>query len=164
MIDNIKSVIHFLEELNITYKLYRHPPLPTIEIASEYWKNIPGTHCKNLFFRNHKGDQHYLIVFECHQELNIHDLEKRLKQGKLSFASPERMLKYLGLSPGTVSPLGLMNDKDHHVIVYLDNKLEETEYISFHPNDNTATIVIKTSDFIKFLKFCTNEYYFQELY
>jgi len=160
----INNVLLYLEELCIPYLIYNHPPLPTIETALEYWKDIPSAHCKNLFFRNHKGDQHYLVIFECHHVLQIHDLEKRLKQGKLSFASSDRMNKYLGLSPGSVSPFGLINDNDHHVIVYIDNKLEETESISFHPNDNTATIVIKTSDFIKFLKFCTNKYYFQELY
>lgn len=164
MMDRINNVLYFLDELNITYKIYKHPPLPTIEIALEYWKEMPGTHCKNLFFRNHKGDQHYLVILECHQELDIHDLEKRLKQGKLSFASPQRMDKYLGLMPGSVSPFGLINDIGHHVILFIDKNLESSEYVSFHPNDNTASIVIKTSDFVKFLDRCTNKYRFLDLY
>ena len=164
MIDNITAVIDFLDKLEISYKIYRHPPLPTIEIALEYWNNIPATHCKNLFFRNHKGNQHYLVIFECNHVLQIHDLEKRLKQGKLSFASSDRMNKHLGLSPGSVSPFGLINDKDHNVIVYIDITLEKSEYLSFHPNDNTATLLIRTLDFKKFLNICKNDYYFQELY
>lgn len=162
--EQYKEVLSYLDELEIPYTVYTHPPLPTIEIAAEHWEKIPATHCKNLFFRNHKGNQHYLVIFECSRELKIHDLEKRLNQGKLSFASAERMEKYLGLKPGSVSPFGLINDNLHHVILYIDKNLESSEFISFHPNDNTATVVIKTSDFIKFLKQRTNIYHFQELY
>ena len=108
MIDNprIAEVLTFLEQNGIGYELHTHPPLPTIELALEYWKDIDSTHCKNLFFRNHKGNRHYLVVFECHKELAIHSLEQMLKQGKLSFASSERMERCLGLLPGSVSPLG----------------------------------------------------------
>lgn len=157
-------VIKYLNNLDISYQVFTHPPLPTIDIAIEYWKNIPGVHCKNLFFRNHKGDRHYLVIMECHQDLNIHDLEKRLKQGKLSFASHERLFKYLGLKPGSVSPFGLINDSSNHVKLFIDKNLEDTNLISFHPNDNRATLVLKTSDFLSFLDHCTNEYHFQELY
>ena len=106
----IVKVHSFLEENGIDYQTHRHPPLPTIELALEYWKDIDSTHCKNLFFRNHKGNRHYLVVFECHKELGIHALEKSLRQGKLSFASQERMERCLGLLPGSVSPFGLIND------------------------------------------------------
>ncbi len=162
--DKISKVLNFLDNLAIPYTLYKHSPLPTIEIALEYWRDIPGTHCKNLFFRNHKGNKHYLIIFECHQELNIHDLEKRLKEGKLSFASSERLYANLGLSPGFVSPIGLINDTEHNVKVFIDINLLSSDTLSFHPNDNTATISIKTDDFKKFLKTCKNECHFQELY
>ncbi len=162
--DRIENVLNFLDKHDIKYTIYKHPPLPTIETALEYWKDLPGTHCKNLFFRNHKGNQHYLVILECHQELDIHDLEKRLKQGKLSFASAERMDRFLGISPGSVSPFGLINDTEHHVKLFLDKNLENTELISFHPNDNRASVVIKTTDLIRFLDFCRNEYHFLELY
>ncbi len=162
--DKISKVLHFLDSLAIPYTLYRHRPLPTIEIALEYWSDIPGTHCKNLFFRNHKGDKHYLVIVECHQELNIHDLEKRLREGKLSFASAERLEANLGLSPGSVSPFGLINDTEHNVKVFIDINLLSSDTLSFHPNDNTATIIIKIDDFKKFLKICKNECLFQELY
>ncbi len=162
--EKIDAVLKILERIDIPFSIYTHPPLPTIEIAVEYWKDIPGTHCKNLFFRNHKGNQHYLVIFECHQELNIHELEKRLHQGKLSFASSERMERYLGLNPGSVSPFGLINDKNHHVKVFIDSNLENTGFISFHPNENTATVVLKTSDFKKFMTFCGNEFHFLDLY
>ena len=91
-----KVVYDYLESLGIQYEYLEHPAAPTIEIAKEYWKDVDAVHCKNLFFRNHKGNRHYLVVFNCDQNLAIKDLEQRLKQGKLSFASEKRMEKYLG--------------------------------------------------------------------
>jgi len=110
-----------LEELNINFEYHEHPPAYTVEEASKYWAGIDSTHCKNLFFRNHKGNKHYLVILEYTQQLNIHELEKLLKQGKLSFASPERMMKYLGLTPGSVSPFGLIHDLSRHVHLFIDS-------------------------------------------
>jgi Uncharacterized conserved protein len=159
-----KKVIDTLNTLDIPFDIHFHPPIPTIEEAIKYWKQFDSTHCKNLFFRNHKGNQHYLVIFECMHQMEIHDLEKRLKQGKLSFASEQRMEKYLGLLPGSVSPFGLINDESHHVHLFIDKKLENAEKLSFHPNDNTATIVIKNDDFLRFLKAMGNTYEFIDLY
>jgi Ala-tRNA(Pro) deacylase len=156
--EKINKVLQHLTNLNIKYQIWYHPPLPTIEEAIEYWKEMPGTHCKNLFFRNHKGNKHYLVIFECHQTLDIHTLEKKLKQGKLSFASPKRMEKYLGVTPGSVTPFGLINDHEKHVKVFIDKELQNTNMISFHPNDNRASVVIANDDFKKFLNLSNNEY------
>lgn len=154
-----------LEELGIPFEYYEHPPAPTIEIAIQYWKDIKQTtHCKNLFFRNHKGNRHYLVIFDHRQSLAIHDLEFRLKQGKLSFASEPRMDKYLGLEPGSVSPFGLIHDTEHHVHLFLDQNLSKQPKISFHPCDNRASLVIAFPDFIKFLTAMGNGYEFIELY
>lgn len=153
-----------LNKLAITFDYYEHPPAPTIEIAFQYWKNIDAAHCKNLFFRNHKGDKHYLCIFHYHYVLNIKDLEQRLRQGKLTFASEQRMQQYLGLKPGSVSPFGLMHDSDKHVHVFIDEKLREFEKISFHPNENTASLVINFTDFEKFMNFCGNSYDFIKMY
>lgn len=166
----IDLVLGFLEKHGIEYELHTHPPLPTIEMALEYWKDIDSTHCKNLFFRNHKGNRHYLVVFECHKELAIHSLEHMLHQGKLSFASSERMERCLGLLPGSVSPFGLINDpftdeltkehfpNGHRVKLFLDKDLQKSERLSFHPCDNTASAVISFGDFTKFLEIWGGEY------
>ena len=159
-----QKVLDKLKELEISYDMYEHPPLPTIEMALEYWKDLPSTHCKNLFFRNHKGNKHYLVVFECHQQMAIHQIEKMLKQGKLSFASEQRMEKYLGLRPGSVSPFGLINDTEKHVKLFLDKNLKDAPMLSFHPNDNSASLVVKNEDFIKFLQHWGGEYEFLDLY
>ena len=159
-----QKVLAKLEELGIAYDMYEHPPLPTIEMALEYWKDLPSTHCKNLFFRNHKGNKHYLVVFECHQQMAIHQIEKMLKQGKLSFASEQRMEKYLGLRPGSVSPFGLINDVNKEVKLFIDKNLQQAPLLSFHPNDNTASLVVKNEDFMKFLQDWGGEYEFLDLY
>ena len=159
-----EKVLAKLEEMDIAYEKYDHPPLPTIEAATDYWKDIDATHCKNLFFRNHKGNRHYLVILEHLQKLDIRDLEQRLKQGKISFASPKRMDKYLGLSGGSVSIFGLINDHERHVHVFLDETLKRAEKISFHPNDNTATLVISFQDLMKYLDATGNSFEFIQLY
>jgi Ala-tRNA(Pro) deacylase len=156
----IDGVLEYLNNLNIEVQIWYHPPLPTIELAMEYWKYLPGTHCKNLFFRNHKGNKHYLVLFECSKNLDIHTLEKKLQQGKLSFASPQRMHKYLGVEPGSVTPFGLLNDSERHVFLFIDNDLKDVSEISFHPNDNRASVVVRGEDFFRFLKERGNEYSF----
>jgi len=159
-----KIVLDALDKLGIDYESYEHPPIPTIEEALIYWKDIDATHCKNLFFRNHKGNKHYMVVFEHSKKLAIRDLEQKLKQGKLSFASEKRMLKYLDTVGGSIAPFGLINDIDNHTILFLDDQLLKAERLSFHPNDNTMTIVLSLNDFIKYLDWLGNKYEFLSLY
>jgi len=153
-----------LEELGIPYQYYEHPAAPTIEEAVKYWKDLDATHCKNLFFRNHKGNRHYLVILDHRQELNIRDLEQRLKQGKLTFASPERMMKHLGITPGSVSPLALIHDREKHVHVFLDANLQYSNSISFHPCINTASLVISYPDFMRFLQHQGNSWEYVAMY
>jgi len=162
--DKRAQVRAYLEEQEIPYKIHEHPPVPTVEEALPYWKDIDAAHCKNLFFRNHKGDKHYLVILDHRRQLNIRDMEKRLKQGKISFASPKRMERYLGLDGGSVSAFGIINDHEHHVHLFIDARLKDAERISFHPNENTATFVISFASFIKFLDSCGNSYEFIALY
>lgn len=159
-----EKVLQLLSELDIKYELYEHPPVPTVEDALPYWDKIDATHCKNLFFRNHKGNRHYLVILKHNRKLNIRDLEQRLKQGKISFASPQRMERYLGLSGGSVSVFGLINDEENHVHLFLDDGLRSADKISFHPNENNATVVISDQSFIKFLDWSKNPYEFITLY
>jgi Ala-tRNA(Pro) deacylase len=153
-----------LEKLEIQYEYHEHPPLATIEDTKIHWANYNSGRCKNIFFRNHKGDRHYLVILEHLQQLNIRDLEKRLKQGKLSFASDQRLKKYLGVEPGSVTPFGLINDTEKHVHLFIDEKLKESDRLTFHPNTNTASLVISRLDFMKFLGYTGNSYEFIRLY
>ena len=162
---NRKQIVYdYLSLREIEYEMYEHPEAPTIEIAKQYWRQDGSKHCKNLFFRNHKGNRHYLVVFDCERDLAIRDLEQRLKQGKLSFASEQRMERWLGLRPGSVSPFGLINDTENHTHLFLDKNLHDAPSLSFHPNDNTATVVISQAGFLRFLEGSGNSYEFLELY
>ncbi|HEY9123184.1 MAG TPA: prolyl-tRNA synthetase associated domain-containing protein [Bacteroidales bacterium] len=158
------ELYQLLDQLQVSFDYYEHPAAPTIEEAKKYWADIEATHCKNLFFRNHKGDRHYLVVLHYQYKLNIHDLEKRLKQGKLTFASEQRMWKYLQVKPGSVSPLALFADTEKHVTVFFDEKLKEASKLSFHPCINTASLVIPMPHFMRFIEFCGNTHYFVSMY
>lgn len=162
--DRKQAVYDYLNAAGIPYESYEHPEAPTIEIARKYWRADGSKHCKNLFFRNHKGNRHYLVVFDGDRNLAIRDLEQRLKQGKLSFASEQRMERWLGLRPGSVSPFGLINDTENHVHLFLDRNLLDAPSLSFHPNDNTATVVLSQKGFQAFLARCGNTHEYLELY
>ena len=153
-----------LDSLNIGYEYIEHPEAPTIEIAKRYWAGHDARHCKNLFFRNHKGDRHYLVLLDCDREMDIHAIERQLRQGKLSFASPVRLMRYLGVTPGSVTPFGLINDTEHHVHVFIDRNLHEAERVSFHPCINTASLIIRREDLIKFLDHLDNTWEWIDLY
>ena len=159
-----KELYEVFAKLGIQFEYYEHPPLATIEEAIVHWKDYNSGRCKNIFFRNHKGNRHYLVILEHLRQLDIHDLEKRLRQGKLTFASDPRLKKYLGLEPGAVSPFGLINDHENHVHLFIDEKLNEYERLAFHPNVNTASLVISKSDFLRFLNYTGNTWEFLKLY
>ena len=162
--EKIKKVLDFLDGKGFKYDYYEHPEAPTIAIAKEFWRQDGSKHCKNLFFRNHKGNRHYLVALDCERDLDIHDLEQRLHQGKLSFASPQRMDKYLGITPGSVSPFGLINDVENHVHLFLDENLQKYDLLSFHPNDNRATVVISKEEFLRYLQEVGNTFEFIQMY
>jgi Ala-tRNA(Pro) deacylase len=161
--DKIQQVFDKLEALGIPYEAQYHPPTPTIEDVLRYWKDADALHCKNLFFRNHKGNRHYLVIFDCRQNLSIRQLELMLKQGKLTFASEKRMIKYLGVQAGSVSPFGLLNDHEKHVVVFVDKNLRKANRLSFHPNDNTCSVAISVNDFIRFMEEQGNRFEFLKL-
>src|SRR5919197_299798 len=143
-----------LRELGIAFTRHEHPPVATVEEAEQHWAGIDATHCKNLFLRNQKGSRHYLVVLEHTKRADLRALADQIGDGKLSFASAERLMAHLGLTPGSVSPFGLINDSDHRVCVVLDRALKSARRVSFHPNINTATYVIAAADFARFLETC----------
>ena len=165
--DRQEKVLRYLTEHDILFTTYNHPEGKTIEQAKRWWKDDGSVHCKNIFMRNHKGNQHYLICFPCDDDLAIHDIEHWLRDvlvaqgmnapGKLSFASPERMMRYLGLEPGSVSPFGLINDTDAHVILFLDSRLRDAASLSFHPNDCCGTVVVTQDAFRRYLDTLANK-------
>ena len=138
-----ETVLNYLREHDIPFTNYNHPEGKTIEEAKQWWKDDGSVHCKNLFFRNHKGNRHYLVCFDSDHDLAIHDLE---------------------LEPGSVSPFGLINDTESHVHLFLDENLQKADSLSFHPNDCRGTVVIKREDFERYLSIVGNTYEYIKLY
>jgi Ala-tRNA(Pro) deacylase len=147
-----RDVFEALEALGIPFTCYEHPPIDTAEAGDRYWAGIDATHCKNLFLRNQKGSRHYLVIFNYLKRADLRAVSDQVGDGKLSFASPERLLAHLGVTPGSVSPFALIHDAARHVRVVLDRELKASARISFHPNINTATVVIAFADFLRFLE------------
>ena len=140
-----------LAALGIAFERYEHPPVATAVDAEEHWSGIDAAHCKNLFLRNQKGTRHYLVILQHPKRADLRAVADQIGDGKLSFASPERLMTYLGVTPGSVSPFGLINDASHDVHVFLDRDLRTRSRISFHPNINTVTLVLAFADFERFL-------------
>ncbi len=145
-----------LRELGIAFTRHEHPPVATVEEASAHWAGIDATHCKNLFLRNQKGNRHYLVVLTASKKADLKAVADQIGDGKLSFASPERLMTHLGLTPGSVSPFGLIHDREHAVRVVLDRDFQQSTRLAFHPNINTLTFTIAAGDFARFLASCGN--------
>jgi Ala-tRNA(Pro) deacylase len=146
-----RKVLETLDGLGIAYARHEHPPVATVEQAEKHWAGLKGTHCKNLFLRNYKGNRHYLVIAPVTRGIDLKRLNVMLGEDRLSFASPERLRRWLGLEPGSVSPFGLVNDETGHVQVVCDETLRSSSALGFHPNVNTATLEIAFADFEKFL-------------
>ena len=153
-----QEVYNYLKQLNISFETHNHQAVFTIDEAADAWATIEGMHCKNLFFRNKKGNQHYLVVLEGEKQLDIKNLEKVLGVGRLSFGSKERLEKQLQLLPGSVSPFGLINNTENNVQVLIDADVQKSKKVNFHPNDNTATITLSAADFYTFLEAVGNPF------
>jgi len=154
------GVLKVLDELGIVYSYLEHPPAMNMEEVEKHWAEIEGMHCKNIFFRNKKGKRHVLVVLSGEKKLDVKFWEQELKSGRLSFASAKRLMKYLGLEAGAVSPFGLINDGDNHVEVLLDSDMQGAGKVSFHPNVNTATVTLEVGDFIRYMDWVGNSYRF----
>jgi Ala-tRNA(Pro) deacylase len=158
-----QKVLETLEALGIAYVRHEHPPVATVEEAEKHWAGLKGTHCKNLFLRNYKGNRHYLVIAPVTRGIDLKRLNALLDEDRLSFASPERLRRWLGVEPGSVSPFGLVNDSTRHVQVVCDATLRSSPALGFHPNVNTATLELASADFERFLASCGNAVRWLEL-
>ena len=154
----MKDIYVVLDNLDIKYKRFEHPPVFTVSDVDKANIDIPAKHTKNLFLRNKKKTKYYLVVLPAHKKFNLKEFAITIDDKHLSFASAEKLEHYLGLKPGSVSPFGLINDLDKEVIVYVDKSLVKGGQVAFHPNKNDATMVINSGDFEKFLKVVGNKY------
>lgn len=155
-----KKALDRLKELNIDYLLLEHEAAFTIEDMD----NIDLEHeeyiIKNLFLRDSNGKRHFLVVVDKDKKTDLKKLRNEIGCSALSFASEQRLLKYLDVKKGSVSPLGIINDNEKKVEVIIDKDLLNKELIGIHPNDNTASIFIKPNDLIKIIKASGNQLYY----
>lgn len=139
------------DALGIVHHTIGHPPLFTVEQSKQLRGDLPGAHSKNLFLRNKKGKMWLLTCLESRQ-LSLKTFGHRIGSGALSFCSPERLLRYLGVIPGAVTPFAVINDHASEVEVLLDRALLDIDPLNFHPLDNTKTTSIAPGDLLKFLE------------
>jgi len=150
------NLYELLNSLDIEYEEIEHEPVYTIEEA-EYTKQlIKGVGVKNLFLTNHKGN-YYLVLIEDSKQVNLKEMAKMANTKRLSFARLEELKKILNLNLGSVTPLGLINDLEHQVIVLIDKELKEKR-ILVHPNTNTKTLSLEFEDLIKLIHYLKNQY------
>lgn len=146
------DLLALLDTLKIPYDLHHHEPIFTVEEGIHLKKEIPGTHCRNLFLKDKKGKM-FLITAANETKIDLKSLPEQLNCGRLSFGSKERLMEYLGIYPGAVTPFAAMNDKTHNVGVILDKTMMDADIMCVHPLDNAKTIGFSPKDLMKFFDF-----------
>ena len=145
------DIYSFLDRHQIAYQRFDHPAVFTCEEAERLCPEMPGRSIKNLLLRDRDGIRHFLVVVPYGKKVDLKALKDLLGVSKLSFASPERLPKYLGVEPGSVSLLGIVNDAEHGVEVVIDEELWG-QSLQCHPLVNTATLVISPEGVERFLE------------
>jgi Ala-tRNA(Pro) deacylase len=158
----MNNIYSFLNINNIHYERFDHPGVFTCEQARELCPEMPGVSIKNLFLYDKRTEQHFLVVVSTEKRVDLKELKKILNVPNLSFASEERLQKYLGVTPGAVTILGLMNDTAHAVTVIFDTQLKN-QTLQCHPLVNTATLAIPFEDIKKFLALTQHGYQFLDI-
>ncbi len=143
-------------ELGIETQTVDHEPVFTVAESEKLERNLAGGHTKNLFLKDAKGKL-FLVTAESHSQVNLKSLHKILGCARLSFGKPELLLEVLGVTPGSVTALALINDRDREVTFVLDEKLMAFDTINCHPLENTATTNIARDDLLRFIRACGHE-------
>jgi Ala-tRNA(Pro) deacylase len=159
-LDKEKRVYDLLDRLNIEYERVDHEPAETMEACVEIDKLLkPAIICKNLFLCNSQKTKFYLLMIRNDKKFKTKEISSQINSARLSFAPPKYMEKYLDITPGSVSVMGLMNDNDNDVTLIVDEEVLKAEYFGCHPCINTSSLRLKVSDvFETFLKAVHHEY------
>lgn len=149
-----KEIFEKLNELEIEYKMIEHPAAFTMEEIAEYDLHSHGHIPKNLVLRDVKGTRNMLVVLHGDKRANLQLIRAEIDSTKLSFASDERLQKYLKVEKGSVSPFGVIYDTERELEIYFDADLKNEEIVGCHPNDNRATVFLKFTDLKKYVEAC----------
>lgn len=147
-----ENIFEKLNALQIPFELVEHAPAFTMEEYNALGFNPNDEICKNLFLRDYKGTRHMLVVLKGSKHADLQLIRSEVDSSKLSFASDERLARFLDVKKGSVSPLGLLNDATGEVEVYFDEDLKDAPRLGFHPNDNTATVFLSFADIQKYIE------------
>lgn len=149
-----KEIFERLEQLEIEYEKIEHPVMFTMEEIAEYGLNSHGHIPKNLVLRDVKGTRNMLVLVHGDKRADLRLIRDEIDSTKLSFASDERLDKYLKVEKGSVSPFGVIYDTEKELEIYFDSDLKKEDIVGCHPNDNTATLFLKFDDLVKYVKSC----------
>jgi len=138
-----------LDSLGVEYERIDHEPAMTMEVCEAIDAALGATICKNLFLCNRQETDFYLLMMPGDKPFKTKDLSSQIGSSRLSFASPAHMERFLDITPGSVSVLGLMNDKDGAVRLLIDEDVLKGEYIGCHPCINTSSLRIRTADMME---------------
>ena len=151
----MKSIREVFEDLYIDYNVINHPPITTIEEMNSLSLKNTDRIAKNLFLRDDKKKNYYIIVVKNTYRVNLKELKATIGSRPLSFASEKDLNHYLSLERGAVTPLGVINNKINNVTVVIDSYFE-SGIIGVHPNVNTSTVFLETKDLKLFIEKCGN--------
>jgi Ala-tRNA(Pro) deacylase len=140
-----------LDALGLAYKTVEHAPVFTVEQAKAHRGILPGHHIKNLFLRNKKEEMWLVVALE-DRAIDLKRLGERLGAGRLSFGSPERLARYLGVEPGSVTPFAVINDTEHKVTLVVDRGLQAEGPVNAHPLTDTMTSALSLADLLRFFE------------
>ncbi|OGR27470.1 MAG: DNA-binding protein [Desulfobacterales bacterium RIFOXYA12_FULL_46_15] len=153
MLKTQEELLNVLDKIGIEYTNHEHPAVYTVEEADRHHEGIEGIHSKNLFFKDRKKNL-ILIVTLSDKPIKIKEVEKKIDTKGLTFGKPELLAEVLGVIPGAVTPLAVINAKNHDLRVILDEEMMEHELLNFHPIVNTATTTLASKDLLKFMEHC----------
>ena len=150
---NKQEIYDFIKSKNIWYEITEHKTVYNMEELKELDIPYPEYDAKNLFVRDDKKRNYYLITVKGDKRIDLKEFRRKSETRPLSFASENDLLDIMNLKPGSVTPLGLLNDKNNKVLFYIDKDfMKDKHIVGVHPNDNTATIWLKVEDLIEIIK------------
>ena len=147
-----QKVVDQLNELGIPFQIVEHEPVLTTEQADRFIEGIEGVRTKTMFLTNKKKRNFYLVIIDDAKRLDMDVFKEIVEENRIKMASAETLNDKMMLLPGTVSPFGLLNNRDKDIHVYFDQEIVSEERMCFHPNTNEKTIFVNTEDLFTFLK------------